>query len=87
MSPYFRADCHRWGKGRALFMRIRHLILSLWIAESHNGKGDLLFGRRAVYRTGGAEVSDEPGVEQSDYIIERIHAILDSTGRDGYPLI
>jgi hypothetical protein len=53
----------------------------------HKSKGDLLLGRRAVYRTGGAEASDQPGIEQSDDIIESIHAILNSKGREWYPLI
>jgi hypothetical protein len=75
------------GERTCTLMRIRHLILSPGLAELSVSKDDLLFGRRAVYRIGGAEVSDEPGIEQSDDTIESIHAILTSEGREWYPLI
>jgi hypothetical protein len=87
MSLTLQEERDKWGKGRAHLLIAWHLIFSPWIAELSISKGDLLFSRRAVYQTGGAEVSDEPGIEQSDDMIESIHAILTSEGREWYPLI
>jgi hypothetical protein len=64
-SPTVQAERDRWGKGRAHLLIARHLILFPGLAELSISKGDLLFGRRAVYRTGGAEASDEPGIESN----------------------
>jgi hypothetical protein len=65
MSPTLQAERDKWVKGRAHFMRSRHLILFPGLAELSISKGDLLFGRRAGHRTGGAEVPDEAGIESN----------------------
>jgi hypothetical protein len=65
-------------------MRTRHLTISPGFAELKISKGDILFGRRALYRIGGAKLPDEPNVEQSNGIIK---AIFNPEGRDGPPLV